>query len=300
MSDDGAWALVVIALLGNPFSPSYARARDAGAPPPALRFSALNVALYGPRGSLWALDERVAQRPASDHELVLGNSAMRWDADRLVVDFSETTAPWRKPFRGRVVLIPEILGRVADTGAVGGDAALSLDAAGRHLWWPVAPAARVHVELDVPRVRFSGHGYHDANAGDVPLEDDFVGWSWSRARGRGGRPLLAYDVVPRRGSPRAVAFAVERDGTAAAIGDVPSAPLPTTRWLVRRQARADAGHRPQVVRSLEDTPFYARALVRTRIAGDDVIAVHEALSLDRLRTRWVRFLLGYRMGEARR
>jgi carotenoid 1,2-hydratase len=50
-----------------------------------------------------------------------------------------------------------------------------------------------------------------------------------------------------------------------------------------------------VVRTLVDAPFYARALLSTRIAGQAVTAVHESLNLDRFRSRWVQSLLPFRM-----
>jgi carotenoid 1,2-hydratase len=54
-----------------------------------------------------------------------------------------------------------------------------------------------------------------------------------------------------------------------------------------------------VVRTLDDGPCYARSLVRTRVLGRDVTAMHEVLSGDRLRRAWVRFLLGFRIGSER-
>ena len=50
VSFDGAFAIVVIALVGNPFSPAYARARVRTCEVSPLTYSAMNVALYGPGG----------------------------------------------------------------------------------------------------------------------------------------------------------------------------------------------------------------------------------------------------------
>ena len=38
-----------------------------------------------------------------------------------------------------------------------------LDASGRHRWGPLAPQARVEVELQHPGQTWSGHGYLDSN-----------------------------------------------------------------------------------------------------------------------------------------
>jgi carotenoid 1,2-hydratase len=50
-----------------------------------------------------------------------------------------------------------------------------------------------------------------------------------------------------------------------------------------------------VIQTLEDTPFYARSMLSTRLFGEAVTAVHESLDLDRFRTAWVRALLPFRM-----
>jgi carotenoid 1,2-hydratase len=62
---------------------------------------------------------------------------------------------------------------------------------------------------------------------------------------------------------------------------------------VARQARAD--DTPQVARTLEDTPFYARSLLRLSLAGQRSDAIHETLDVDRLRMPAVQCLLPFRM-----
>ena len=64
---------------------------------------------------------------------------------------------------------------------------------------------------------------------------------------------------------------------------------------IARGTRADDPARTRVRRTLEDTPFYARSVLSQRLLGEDVTAVHESLSLDRFRTRWVQALLPFRM-----
>jgi carotenoid 1,2-hydratase len=179
---------------------------------------------------------------------------------------------------------------------VGCDAELTLDRAGAHRWWPAVPVGRIEVALEEPSLRFHGHGYHDANAGDVPLESTFDTWCWSRAQS-GGDALLSYDVREADGAERAVAFRVGASGEMRALEQTWPAPLPRTRWGLERSACADRDHAARVVRSLEDGPFYARALVETRLEGREVTAMHEVLAAERLRRRWVRFLTGFRMGS---
>lgn len=287
MSDDGKSAIVIIALVGNPFSPAYARARAYGHGNPLL-YSSLNVAIYGRGSTWWSLRERaldVNERYADG--VAIGRSTMCWHNDALVVAIDERTTPFGRPIRGKVVLHPE----------VGGGAELRLDRAGAHRWWPVAPLARVEVTLDEPTLRFRGHGYHDANAGDVPLEASFDSWRWSRARSAGDA-LITYAVREVDGAEDALSFRVDSSGDVHAIEPTWAAPLRRTRWGLQRSACADRDHVARVVRDLEDGPFYARALVETRVGGRDVIAMHEVLAAERLRRGWVRFLTGFRMGRA--
>jgi carotenoid 1,2-hydratase len=49
------------------------------------------------------------------------------------------------------------------------------------------------------------------------------------------------------------------------------------------------------MRTLEDTPFYARSIASATFGGQPSAVVHEELSLDRFRSPWVRFLLPFRM-----
>ena len=55
-------------------------------------------------------------------------------------------------------------------------------------------------------------------------------------------------------------------------------------WGLERHTRADAGSAVRVSQSLEDGPFYARAVLDTRLWGGVAEAVHETLDL----RRWVR------------
>ena len=285
-------AIVVIAMQGNPFSPDYFRARRRGEGD-ALEHCAMHVALYGPRrsASAFALEEGpIAGRHRAASEVHIGRSAIRDEGDRVVVELDERTTPapsynpLRRPVRGRIVLHVE-----ARTSLT-----LPIDRRAAHLWWPIAPLARVEVELDEPRVSFRGHGYHDANAGEVALDAAFRDWSWSRARSSRGA-VLTYDAVDRYGASRAHAFAVSPRGEVELREDTQRAPLPRTLWRIDRHARSDLGASARVIRSLEDGPFYTRALVETRLAGERVLAVQETLAAHRLRRRWVRFCTSYRM-----
>jgi carotenoid 1,2-hydratase len=277
-------------MLGNVFSPFYARDRAAGRGDP-LAHCTMNVALYGPRGKQWALTERGrSDVHRSADALTLGTSSLRWEGGALVADLNERCAPFPslRPgrLRGRVRVIPE----------VSTESMVPIDGAGRHLWWPVAPVARVEVTLDEPSIRWTGHGYHDANAGDEPLESAFSRWDWSRASVDGDAVLL-YDTVDRGG--RRVERAMRCGAKGVEAVELPQrAALAHTGWRIDRATRADRGAAPSVARTLEDTPFYARSVVRTRLLGRDTYAMHERVDMDRFTARWVQFLLPFRMKRA--
>lgn len=285
-------------MLGNVFSPWYARARAeaaaSGAKADPLAHCTMNVALYGPRASTWALTERgAAEVSRGPHHLTLGASSMRWERGELHVTLREQTSPFPSLRRGRIV------GRVRVIPSIVHAEPQAIDAGGRHLWWAVAPLCRVEVELSEPSLRWSGAGYHDANAGDGALEDDLHGWDWSRAV-VDGRPVVLYDSTlrdGRRGRAR-LARRYLPDGTAEPFDPPVERSLGRTRWGIARHARADRQADPRVVRTLEDAPFYARSVLSTSLLGSPVHAMHESVDLDRFASSWVRFLIPFRMRRA--
>jgi carotenoid 1,2-hydratase len=286
VSDDGRSTAVVIVLFGNPFSPSYARARARGASRP-LDYCALHVALEGPLGRRWSLRERAVNDAARGRSaLAIGASRVAWIDDRIVMDIDETTTPGGLRLQGRVVLRAESLPGKA----------VSLDPGGDHHWWPAAPIARATVDFREPPMRFEGHGYSDANAGRVPLDSTFASWSWSRARLDASRAVVGYDVVDRKGGETTRTMVFDASGTDCRA-PMARTRLPLSRWGLARRVNADENASARVIRPLEDGPCYARALVSTRLFGREAVAIHEVLSGDRLRRAWVRFLLGFRMGR---
>ncbi len=209
---------------------------------------------------------------------------MAWDGTALTVRFDERGAPLPRRVRGTVRLVPS--GITAE--------AFELDPAGRHRWWPMAPAARVEVRLDAPALRWNGSGYFDTNDGDEPLETAFSRWTWCRADLPDGAGIL-YDVHHRGGGGRNLSLRFGADGSRRDIRPPSAASLPPTGlWRMPRETRSDDG-RARVLRTFEDTPFYSRSLLSATLAGAPVRAVHESLSLDRFRNPLVRLMLPFRM-----
>lgn len=287
LSDDGQHALTLIAFVGSVFSPYYALARRRANADP-LDFCAVNVALYGPRDSRWALTERGKGAVGrSDTTLRIGPSALVWNRRTLTVRIDEITAPFPSRITGVVKLHANYCN----------DRSWALDPGGHHRWRPIAPHASVEVELSQPRLSWTGSGYLDTNWGDSPLADAFVRWDWSRASLPDGRTAVLYDTTARETATAPLFLQFGPRGEVRELPAPPPVALQSTRWGISRSTRAERGD-ARVVRTLEDTPFYARSLLSTRLLDTSVVAVHESLSLDRFASRWVKMLLPFRMPRA--
>jgi carotenoid 1,2-hydratase len=289
-SDDGQHGLTMIAMLGSVFSPYYKRARSKGLGDP-FNFCGLNVALYGAAGKRWALTERGRNDLSiENNRLAIGPSSLVWDGTSLTVDVREITAPIPSRLRGKIRLFPSAT--TAET--------FVLSENGNHRWCPIAAFSRVELEFTNPALTWSGHGYFDWNSGDSPLEDAFIGWDWSRASTAQGTTIL-YDGVRRQQDDFLLALKIDADGTARHIPAPPPAKLALTPvWRIRRGTRSDAGAPVAVLKTLEDTPFYARSMIQSQIGGEPVRAMHESLSLDRFSNPVVQRMLPFRMPRAAR
>ena len=288
VSDDARFGLVLIAFVGSVFSPYYARARRQAplhrADP--LQHNALNLSLYTPAGKRWSMTERgggALQRTAQC--LQIGPSTLSWQQDHLTLRFDEVCAPWPTRLRGCVRLYPEHLQTRS----------WALDRAGRHRWWPIATHARVEVDCREPSLRWRGQAYLDSNRGEESLEHAFSGWHWARAHRRRGEAVVFYDAMAVDGAATALALRARRDGTIEPFAPPPTAALPRSAWGLARATRADGGAPCAVHRTLEDGPFYVRSLVDARCLGESTRLMHETLSLQRFRSRWVQALLPFRM-----
>lgn len=255
-----------------------------------MQYCAINVALYGKGGKRWAMTERsaAAVSRATTH-FEVGPSALTWDNGVMTIDIDEITVPIPTRIRGRIRVTPRALTTTA----------LHLDAEGAHTWWPIAPISDVEVDLQSPARTWRGAGYLDSNWGTRPLEASFSTWNWSRAR-HGDDAVIYYDVMRRHGPPLDVALRFNAHGDAEPIDAPPIIALPTSGWRVPRATRTDSGSGARIVASLEDTPFYNRAIVDTNLLGRPMRAVHEGLSLDRFASPWVQMLLPFKMPRVRR
>lgn len=250
----------------------------------------MNVALYGPRGRRWAMTERGSGALWRDRTtLKIGPSQLHWDGDGLTIEVDEWNALLPRRVRGKIRVRPQVLGQRR----------FRLDPQGRHVWEPVAPRARVEVAFSDPDISWSGQGYFDANHGSESLEDGFADWQWSRAHLQGGDTAVIYEGKLRSGADFGMALRIGNDGNAE-VCEMPAAvALPRTGWAINRLTRADTPEAARIRATWEDTPFYSRTALASRMFGEDVHAVHESLSLDRFRSPVVQWMLPWRMPRRR-
>jgi carotenoid 1,2-hydratase len=282
LSDDGSYGLTIIAFIGSVFSPYYAFARRGG-PADPLNHCAINVALYRKGADRWCMTERgrgSVGRSATAFEV--GPSALRWDGSALTIAIDEISAPLPTRMKGTVRVMPSAVTHEVFT----------LAEHGNHRWWPIAPSARVEVAMTAPGLRWQGDGYFDHNRGDVPIEQGFRDWEWSRGATRRGAAIL-YEAVLRDGSRTDLAMTFDRHGAMQTFAPPNLVTLPQSRWRVPRRIRSEAS--ANVVRTLEDAPFYARSVVTTKLLGEEVTMMHESLSLDRFKMPIVQAMLPFRM-----
>jgi len=281
LSDDGRFAITLIAFIGSVFSPYYAWSgrRD------PLNHCAFNVALYGKPGARWAMTER--GRPGvvrSNDSLQIGPSSLRWRGGILEIEIDEICAPIPRRISGSIRVIP--------SGFVG--QSFRLGAAGSHVWQPIAPRARIELTLNTPAISWNGSAYLDSNHGSEPLEMGFKEWTWSRAH-LARDTIVFYDAQPREADGVSMAFRFDPGGRIQAVVPPPQTTLPPTAWRISRRARTDLGQTVAIHRVLEDTPFYARTQLATRVFGETAECFHESLSLHRFASPLVRAMLPFRM-----
>ncbi|SEP68414.1 carotenoid 1,2-hydratase [Ectothiorhodospira magna] len=246
----------------------------------------INVALYGNAPRRWAMTERGRGDLQRDRDhLVIGPSALTWDEDGLTVHLDEVTAPVPSRIRGTLRLRPETVSARS----------YALDQQARHRWRPVAPCARVEVDLKQPGLRWQGQGYMDSNIGTEPLERGFRYWDWSRAVMPNGDTVVLYEATQRDDQEQKLALRFDPQGGVRDVAPPPRQRLPISAWWrIERATRADDGQ-AAVRQTLTDTPFYVRSLLDTRIEGEPGLAFHESLSLERFETTPVQLMLPFRM-----
>ena len=274
--------------MGSVFSPYYAWANKKN-PAPADDYCAINVALYTPTKKYWTMTERgqnAIERTA--HQFTVGPSHLRWENDVLTIQIDERVPLLGKRVRGSIKVFPEQLFNQV----------VALDDDGKHRWGPIAPSARVEVCFTNPSLQWHGSAYFDSNEGDEAISKPFSEWDWSRAHLKDGSTAVIYDVRQKNGNERIIASKFNPDGTIESFEAPERVLLRKTGWGIQRNMRSEKNGEQSTIdllNTFEDTPFYARSMLKSRLLGEDVISMHETLNVKRLESKIVQFMLPWRM-----
>jgi carotenoid 1,2-hydratase len=210
---------------------------------------------------------------------------MHWNGRELIIDIDEISSP---------PIISRVRGQITVTPSSITNVELPLTKDGAHVWRPFAPTSRINVNLEAKGWQFDGHGYFDANFGTRPLETDFSYWTWGRFPTAQGSTCF-YDATRRDGTALDAAIAFQPDGAASHIDAPNSKPFKRTLWALRRETRADVGTTAKQIKPMLDAPFYSRSVVETKINGEVVQGVHEALDLNRYASKLLKPMLAVRV-----
>ena len=284
LSDCGQYGLTIIAFVGSVFSPYYAWARRGEATTNPDNFCSLNVALYSRHANRWAMTERGARHCGrSADSFHIGPSQWHWDGQALVIDIDEVCVPLPRRIQGRVRVHPQQLFNFG----------VNLEPEGRHRWGPIAPSARVEVQLQNPHQSWQGHAYLDSNEGDEPIDRPFKEWDWSRSLLANGDTAVLYDLHLKNGDNPVLAYRFDTQGGVTHFEPPSVHHLGRTKWALARRMRSDGA--VQVKQQLEDTPFYQRAVLQSSLLGENVESFHETLHTGRLVSPVVQAMLPWRM-----
>jgi carotenoid 1,2-hydratase len=280
VSDDAEHVLVIMAMLGNPFSPAYRKARalavrSGSGPVNPLSFSTMNIALSGAH-TFWGMNEIDAVK-RSAFALTIGKSMMIAAADRLIVPLDEQAATGKGRLRGEVEVE---LGTLSSR-------AFDLTDEKKHSWAPIRQGARCQVRLKEPALSFVGSAFVDTNYGTEPLETSIVRWTRSEAYADAGTAWLSFESQSARGNHELNLISLDQSVERTTFAAPPLA-LKKSRFGLQSSVRLDEITRVTV---LEDTPFYVRNLIVGRQGPHDVRVFHEHVDLTRFKAGWMQALI---------
>ncbi|MEY3476912.1 MAG: Acyclic carotenoid 1,2-hydratase, partial [Pseudomonadota bacterium] len=219
----------------------------------------------------------------------IGPSSLSCNDEGLVWKIDEIANPIPRRLQGEVFV---------HMGKAWQSDVFSLTADASHRWGPLQPRARIKVRFERPALQWEGWAYVDANEGDEPINQGFSDWDWSRAHLPDHSTAVLYDVrspgmEPQSSNILALRFASGEKPEAFSPGVRQS--LGRTAWGIHRHSFREGEKATRLEESLEDTPFYARSVIRATMLGHDVVAMHETLDARRFASPWVQSLLPWRM-----
>jgi len=222
------------------------------------------------------------------HQFTVGPSHLRWENGALTIQIDERIPLLGNKVQGSITVFPkQLFNQVVE-----------LDDLGKHRWGPISPSARVEVSFTNPSLQWRGNAYFDSNEGDEAISKPFSEWDWSRAHLKDGSTAVIYDVRQKNGNERIIASKFNPDGTVESFIPPERVLLRKTGWRIQRNMRSEKiGNHANIelLNTFEDTPFYARSMLKSQLLGEEVISMHETLNVKRLESNIVQFMLPWRM-----
>ncbi len=225
----------------------------------------------------------------SGEHFQVGPSHLRWTGSCLEIDLNEWSVPIPQKVKGKIRVFPDQLFHYVT----------ALDTRGQHHWGPIGPSGRVEVTLENPALSWKGHAYLDSNEGTEPIIGPFSEWDWSRANLRDKAVAVLYDIREKSGDERVLALRFKPDQTVEPFIAPPRQRLPKAIWRVGRSIRSEGQTPARVLQTLEDTPFYVRSVLQSRLLGEEVVSMHETLNIPRLDRVSTRLMLPWKMPRLR-
>ena len=221
------------------------------------------------------------------HQFTVGPSHLHWENGALTIQIDERVPLLGNKVQGSIKVFPEKLFKQV----------VELYDLGKHRWGPIAPSARVEVSFTNPALHWHGNAYFDSNEGDEAISKPFSEWDWSRAHLKDGSTAVIYDVRQKNGRERIIASKFNPDGTVESFAPPERVLLNKTAWRIDRNMRSEKHGDTSValLSTFEDTPFYARSMLKSHLLGEEVISMHETLNVKRLESNIVQFMLPWRM-----
>jgi carotenoid 1,2-hydratase len=314
ISDDGAYALVVVWYAGLPFDPDYGLAtlRHLKNPgrypaPNALDHAAIGLSLYYHGKTVaYALNRYPAGRfehTAEPFSLAVGNSRIDRDQGGYRLQVDTPAQDGRSMIRADLNFVPaggtESLER--NLGGKGGAPHWILAAADCRVEATIALEGKGGFEL-----KFQGRGYHDHNAGEEEISVAWTRWRWGRVH-VGSRTVIYYQAEPRDGREQSIQIVCE-DGRPVDVRDDVSLQLdePRRHPLGIRYARSMSieGSVPPISRTHRELvdfgPFYLRWLSDFTVGDRTEVGISELLEARSLHKPWFNWMIPYRVKQPTR
>ena len=108
-----------------------------------------------------------------------------------------------------------------------------------------------------------------------------------------GSCCVIYDCQFLNGDDRLLSLRFNKNGTIEPFQAPVRHEMPKTAWGLHRRLRSDQSI--DIIKQLEDTPFYQRTLVQNYLLGERLVSFHETLNAKRFNSYWVQALLPWRM-----